>query len=370
MSPLQAAFRIVHTCHGLPGEALRFLRLMVSTKISLAAEVLFLRKQLAFYQERKLKPRRFNDWARLSMLLLAKLFDWKNALVNVKTETFMGWHKQAFRLFWRWKSRGGRPRLPKNIRRLIVEMAVNNPTWGQERVADELSLKLGILVSPRTVRNYWPHDLDAGRRRASTQRWMTFVRNHANSVLACDFATVVTAHFRVLYVLVFMEVGTRRILYYNVTSHPTALWTAQQFREAIPSDHSHRFLIHDRDSIFSEQVDEAVQGFGLKVLRTPVRAPQANAYCERLIGTIRRECLDFMIPLSEKHVRGILREWVAHYNCERPHSSLGPGLPMPAPDLPVAPQSHRHQLPQGWRVVTKSVLGGLHHEYRLEKIAA
>jgi len=260
--------------------------------------------------------------------------------------------------------------LPRDIRRLIVEMAAKNPTWGQERVADELSLKLGILVSPRTVRNYWPHGLDAGPRRASTQRWMTFVRNHASSLIACDFATVVTAHFRVLYVLVVMEVGTRRILHYNVTSHPTARWTAQQFREAIPSDHSYRFLIHDRDSIFSEQVDEAVQGLGLKTMRTPVRAPQANAYCERLIGTIRRECLDFIIPLSEKHLRRILREWVAHYNHERPHSSLGPGLPVPARGLPVAPQPHRHQLPQGWRIVTKAVLGGLHHEYRLEKTAA
>ena len=127
---------------------------MASSRVSLAAEVLFLRKQLAFYQERKIKPRRFNDAARLSMLLLAKLFDWRNALVNVKPETFVGWHRRAFGMFWRWKSRGGRPRLPRDIRRLIVEMAANNPTWGQERVADELSLKLGILVSPRTVRNY------------------------------------------------------------------------------------------------------------------------------------------------------------------------------------------------------------------------
>lgn len=199
---------------------------------------------------------------------------------------------------------------------------------------------------------------------------MTFVRNHASALIACDFATVVTAHFRVLYVFVLLGVGTRRILHYKVTSHPTARWMSQQFREAIPSDHRYRFLIHDRDSIFSEQVDEAVEGLGLKVLRTAARAPQANAYCERLIGTIRRECLDFMIPLSEKHLRMILRAWVRHYNYGRPHSSLGPGLPIPAPKVPVPSQSRRHQIPQGWCIATNSVLGGLHHEDRLERAAA
>jgi len=353
----------------LLSQMVRFLGLMADSKASLAAEVLFLRKQLAFYQERKVKPHRFNDAARISLLLLAKLFDWKNALVNVKPETFIGWHNKAFQLFWRWKSRGGRPRLPRNIRQLIAEMATNNPTWGQERVANELSLKLGILVSPRTVKKYWPEDLDSGCNGVSGQRWMTFVRNHANAMIACDFATVVTARFRVVYVFVLMEVGRRRVLHYNVTACPTALWTAQQFREAIPGDHNYRFLIHDRDSIFSDQVDEAVQSLGLKTLRTPVRAPQANAYCERLIGTMRRECLDFMIPLSEKHLRGILREWVAHYNQGRPHSSLGPGIPDPGSGLQRA-EPCGHRVPIDHQVVAKAILGGLHHEYRLERRAA
>jgi transposase InsO family protein len=154
-----------------------------------------------------------------------------------------------------------------------------------------------------------------------------------------------------------------------VTAHPTAEWTAQQFREAIPSDHRYRFLIHDRDSIFSKEVDQTVENLVSKVLRTPVRTPQANAYCERLIGTMRRECLDFMIPCSERHLRRILSEWVAHYNHARPHRSLGPGLPVPEPTPVVPPKTSRHQLPQGWRVVTKTVVGGLHHEYRLEKAA-
>src|SRR5215469_6696397 len=210
------------------------------------------------------------------------------------------------------------------LRRLIVRMVRENPTWGEERVAAELSVKLGILVSPRTVRAYWPHDADPkDRRRTSSQHWRSFVRNHAQAMVAADFLVAITAGFQVLYVLVVMEIGSRRILHCNVTAHPTAAWTLQQFREAVDSDHSHRFLIHDRDSTFSTEVDAELQAFGLKVLRTPVQAPKANAYCERLMGTLRRECLNYVIPLSEKHLRTILREWVAHYNQGRPHSSLG-----------------------------------------------
>ena len=175
-------------------------------------------------------------------------------------------------------------------------MVRENITWGEERVADELSLKLGILVSPRTVGKYWPKQLGGdGRTRTSSQHWKTFVKNHAQGIVACDFLVAVTARFRVLYVFVMMEIGSRRVLHYNVTAHPTAEWTLQQLREAIPSDHPYQFLIHDRDSIFSAVLDEELKSsFGLRVLRTPVRAPKANAYCERLIGTVRRECLDFM----------------------------------------------------------------------------
>jgi transposase InsO family protein len=199
---------------------------------------------------------------------------------------------------------------------------------------------------------------------------ISFVRNHARSMLACDFMVVVTAHFRQLYVFVLMEIGTRRIVHCNVTGHPTAAWTLQQFREALPSDHGQKFLIHDRDSIFSAFLDEELKSaFGLRVLRTPVRAPKANAYCERLIGSMRREFLDLVIPLNERHLRSLLKEWVAHYNQSRPHSSLGPGTPQPSNRLPLL-GGGRHTLPEGWRVVARPVLGGLHHEYRLQKVAA
>ena len=187
MASFRVIFRVLYMCKDLLSEAPSLLGLMASSRAALAAEVLFLSKQLAFYQERKIKPRRFDDSARLTMVLLAKLFEWKNAVVNVKTSTFLGWHRKAFQLFWHWKSRGGRPRLPRDIRRLISEMATNNPTWGQERVADEPSLKLGILVSPRTVKKYWPEGLDTHPRGVSNQHWMTFVRNHASAMIACDF---------------------------------------------------------------------------------------------------------------------------------------------------------------------------------------
>jgi len=161
----------------------------------------------------------------------------------------------------------------------------------------------------------------------------------------------VTARFRVLYVFVIMEIGTRQLLYCNVTSHPTAAWTLQQFRETIPTDHHYQFLIHDRDSIFASDLDQELKTFRLKVLRTPIQAPKANAYCERLVGTLRRECLDFLIPL--KHLRMMLKEWVQHYNDGRPHLSLGPGIPSPAKESMIPPlrqHQRRHQCPDGCTV--------------------
>jgi putative transposase len=235
------------------------------------------RMKLAFYEEREVRPRRLTDAARLSLVFWSRWFHWKDALIIVKPETLIGWHRKGFQLFWRWRSKRGRPRLPKNIRALIVRMARENPTWGQIRVASELSLKLGIYVSPRTVRAYWPWQPDSQPRRTSSQRWRTFVRNHARSLIACDFLVVVTARFRVLYVFVLMEMATRRIVHANVTAHPTAGWTLQQFREAIPGDHQHRLLIHDRDSIFSPGLDHELKAFGMRVLRTPVRGPPASA---------------------------------------------------------------------------------------------
>jgi transposase InsO family protein len=339
----------------------------VRSRAQLSAENLFLRKQLALYVERQVKPCRADDATRITLVALSGLIDWRRMLTVVKPDTLIRWHRTGFQLLWRWKSRPrGRPRLPADVRRLIAEMAAANRTWGEQRIASELLVKLGIHVSPRTVRRYMATSR-APRGGARSQRWSTFVRNHASAVLACDFFVVVTATFRVFYVFVVLDVGTRRIRHWNVTDHPTAAWTGQQFRMVMSGDVPYRFLIHDHDSIYADGVDRTIAAMGLTILRTPVRCPQANAFCERVIGTIRRECLDWMIPTNENHLRRVLRQWVTHYNRGRPHTSLGPGIP-DAPDL--TPTQSGHRIRDGHRVVATAILGGLHHEYRLESRAA
>jgi putative transposase len=201
------------------------------------------------------------------------------------------------------------------------------------------------------------------------QRWATFLKNHARGIVACDFCSEVTVSFRILYVFAVMEHASRRLIQLNATAHPTAAWTLQQLQDAIPFDHEYRFIIHDHDAIFSAELDTSVTHLGSKVIITPVHSPQANSLCERLIGTLRRECLDWIIPLSEAHLRRVLRSWRSHYNRGRPHSSLGPGVPeRRLSGLRVKPCGHH--LPLGHRVVARPILRGLHHEYSLQRLAA
>jgi transposase InsO family protein len=200
----------------------------------------------------------------------------------------------------------------------------------------------------------------------STQSWATFLHNHAGAVLACDFFIAVTATFQRLYVFVLLDIGTRRIVHWNLTDQPTSEWTIQQFRNSLPLDGTYRFLVHDRDGIFAPAVDEALPSMSLQVVKTPVRAPQAHAQCERVIGTARRECLDWTIPLNERHLRSLLAEWISQYNRERPHSALG-RFP---DDTTRQATLTGHRLPAAHRVVARPRLGGLHHHYLLESVAA
>ena len=347
----------------LLADAAGFAVLLFRPNQSVEAENLFLRRQSGLFKERGIKPRRVDAATRISLAILARVFNWRDALYVVQPKTIIRWNRAGWRLFWRWKCRPGRPRIPVELRALIRKMAHENPVWGEERIASELLVKLGVRVSPRTVRKYMPKP-PAGQPRGD-QRWSTFLKKHAKAILACDFLVTVTATFRLLYVFVVIEHGSRRLVRVDVTAHPSADWTLQQLRDVVRFDDTHRYVIHDRDSIFAKHLDESIKALGLNVLKSPPRSPRANAICERVIGTIRRECLDWLIPISEAHLRAILKIWVEHYNRGRTHSSLGPG------SAEHSSGDHKTiELPPSdgggdVAVHSKSVLGGLHHEYSL-----
>jgi putative transposase len=347
---------------------LRWLWLALQSKSAVEAENLFLRRQLALYVERGVKPRRIDSVTRIALTILSRFFQWRDALVVVHPQTLLRWHRLGWKLFWRLKSRPGRPSIPAQLQALIRQMARENPLWGEERIANELRLKLGLEISPRTVRKYLPRN-PTGRPRGDL-RWSAFLRTHAQGILACDFFVAVTASFRLLYVLVVIEHGSRRLVHVNVTGHPSAAWTLQQLREVVGLDSRHRFLIHDRDSIFSAELDRSTGALGITVLKTAPRSPRMNAICERVIGTIRRECLDWFIPLSEAHLRTTLASWVPHYNQGRPHMALGPGVPDPPATASFPKPTSRHRRGESYGMHAKPILGGLHHEYSFSAIAA
>jgi transposase InsO family protein len=351
----------------LAADAVRWCGLVLRSQRSIEAENLFLRRQLALYVERGVKPRRMDTVTRISLAFLSRFFDWREALVVVRPETMIRWHRAGWKLLWRLKSRPGRPSIPVEVQALIRRMANENPSWGEERIANELFLKLGIEVSPRTVNKYLP--TRPTRRPRGDMRWSTFLRLHAQGIIACDFFLAVTVTFRQLYVFVAIEHHSRRLIHCNVTAHPTAAWTLQQFRESIGLRERYDYLLHDRDSIFATHLDESIAKLGVKVLKSPPRSPTVNSICERVIGTIRRECLDWLIPLSESHLRSILKSWVPHYNSGRPHMALGPGVPDPSlAHLEHPPAKSRHRRGESYTVRAHPILGGLHHEYLLAPV--
>jgi hypothetical protein len=257
-------------------DGVRWLWLTLRSTSAVEAENLFLRRQLALYVERGVKPRRIDSVTRIALTILSGFFDWRDALVVVRPETLLRWHRQGWKLFWRLKSRPGRPPIPSRLQALIRQMARENPLWGEERIANELQVKLGMEVSPRTVRKYLPSG-PRGRPRGDL-RWSTFLRTHTQGTLACDFFVTVTASFRLLYVFVVIEHGSRRLLHLNVTGHPSAAWTLQQLREVVGLETPHRFLLHDRDCIFSAELDRSICALGITVLKSAPRTPQMKGY--------------------------------------------------------------------------------------------
>jgi putative transposase len=243
----------------------------------------------------------------------------------------------------------GRPRIDPALRQLIHQLARENPRWGVVRIVGELRA-LGYAVSARTVRRYRQRAL----RRPPSQSWRTFLHNHASEIWAVDLFTVQTFTLRTVYALVLITHGRRRVIHANVTRHPTARWIWRQVVEATPWAAQPRYLIRDHDRSYGKDFIQHAARIGITTIVTPIRAPNANAVAERVIGTLRRECLDHMIVLNERHLLRLLREYVEHYNRKRPHRSLA----LDSPDG-RAPQP----IPQSGRVVSRSVLGGLHHEY-------
>jgi putative transposase len=336
----------------------------------LLAENRALKIQLAMFAARKIEPRRPTAPERIALAFWSMMFDWRDSLFVVQPETLIRWQRKLVRLDWAWISKvwtrrapTGRKPIDEATRTLILRLAIENPLWTSRRIAAELRTKFGIEHDRKTVAKYMPREAsDGGPRRG--QSWLTFVRNHVGVTIACDFATVPTALCKWLYVFVVMELGTRRVLHVNVTAHPTAAWVSQQLREAIPADHRYRFLVRDRDALYSPEVEQTIRALGVRSLRTPYRAPRANAFCERLIGTMRRELLDHIIPRGERHLRKLLADWKSYYNRARPHMSLGDSPPDPPGDLPV-PLRESNRLPAGARIEATPYMGGLHHDYRV-----
>jgi putative transposase len=281
----------------------------------------------------------------------------------VQPETLLRWHRDLVRRKWIYANRPGRPSIPAGTVAIILRLARENPTWGYRRIQSEL-VRMGVVLAPSSI---WAilrrHDIDPSPMR-SGPTWKKFLRSQAASMLACDFFSVDTLLLKRLYVLFFIEFDTRRVYFTGVTAHPTGAWVAQQARTLTMAleewEHPIKFLIRDRDTRFTSSFDEVFKAEGVRIIRTPVRAPRANSFAERFVGTVRRECLDRMLILGRRHLEQVLADYGAHYNGHRPHRSLGQQAPlMPAMKAPST------GTPDPARLRRTDKLGGLIHEYEL-----
>jgi len=341
-------------------------------KHALVLENLALRQQLAVYKRVKKRPR-LRSTDRAFWVWLSKFWaGWKTPLILVRPETVIRWHRRGFKLYWRQKSRTrkiGRATIPREHIDFIRRISADNPSWGEDKIFEELDLKLGIKHSTSTIRKYMVKRPSPG----AQQTWRTFIKNHGREIFACDFMTQHTALFTVIYVFVVMELNTRRIVHVNVTTHPSLPWVKGQIRDLSAFDRSPRFLLHDNDGIFGQfghpkkgskgkhyrchldlWLDEVLE---IKGLPTPYRAPNANAHLERFHRTLREDALNQFIFLCEDHVRRVAREFVAFYNGARP-SQATHAIPEPYSELQKPP-------PKNGNLIALPVLGGIQHDYRL-----
>jgi transposase InsO family protein len=321
---------------------------LLRSRVALEAEILVLRQQINVLRRASSKRPPFISIDRLILGGVCRLFPkMYDALAIVRPDTVIRWHRAGFRSYWRWKSRRrcGRPTVPLEIRRLIREMSIANPLWGAPRIHGEL-LKLGIDIGQTSVAKYM-----ARRRVPPSQGWKTFLRNHADGIVAMDLFVVPTISFRLLYGLLIMGHGRRQILWFGVTAHPTAEWIANQLTEACGWEQIPRYLIRDRDRAYGEIFMRRVRSIGIRDRPTSPRSPWQNAYAERLIGSIRRECIDHIVVVGERHLRHVLLSYKEFYNDTRTHLALNKDAPM----------SRAAQT--AGRIICHPILGGLHHQY-------
>ena len=342
---------------------LQLSRLSRSASGDLAIEVVMLRHEVAVLRRQVVRPT-LRPADRALFAGLSRLLDRRRrGRFFVQPETLLRWHRDLVRRKWIYPKPSGRPRIPAGTVQLVVRLARENPMWGYRRIQGELAV-LGVDLAPASVWNILQrHGIDPSPKRAGPT-WAEFLRTQAATMVACDFFTVDTVLLRRLYVLFFIELDTRRAYVTGVTAHPTGAWVAQQARnlsyELAQRAQPVKFLIRDRDTKFTTSFDEVFRSEGIRTIRTPIRAPRANAFAERFVGTVRRECLDRMLIFGRRHLEAIVHEYVEHYNGHRPHRSLGQLPPQPNG---IAPAVLKNVDPS--RLKRTERIGGLIHEYRL-----
>jgi len=328
-------------------------------------EILVLWHELSILR-RQVKRPRFEPHDRLLLAAFSRMLPRRSWNVFfVQPETLLHWHRRLVALRWTYPHRRpGRPPISRDVRELILRLARENSNWGYVRIVGELR-KLGVAISATSVRNILTNAGLPPAPRRDSQSWRGFLRAHGESILACDFFTVDTVWLRRLYVLVFISIGSRRIEYFACTSSPNTDWMLQQARNLLMElddrDRRVRFLIHDRDTKFPRAFDALLHNEKIKVIRTPVQAPNANAHMERWVGSVRRECLDRLLILGRRQLEHVLRVYVRHYNRGRPHRALDLKPPDATPQSCVAGGLR----PQPLRIDRRDLLGGLIHEYEL-----